>query len=141
MAARAQPSGAAAELCRRFSPDAADALARFVSAPVTVVHLGFSAAEVPRGFGLLDLGGTLHTSGVLFPSSIMPDRAPSGTALVTCITGGARHPEHARLPDADLAAAVLADLRATVGIGNEPVYQRLTRHSAAISLLQSLTCR
>src|SRR5437773_8296257 len=32
----AVPSGAAAELCRRFSPDAADALARFVSAPVTV---------------------------------------------------------------------------------------------------------
>jgi oxygen-dependent protoporphyrinogen oxidase len=81
---------------------------------------------------MLDIGGTLHTAGALFPSSMMPERAPKGMALVTCITGGARNPEHARLPDADLVAAVRADLRATLGIGSEPIYQRLMRHSAAI---------
>jgi oxygen-dependent protoporphyrinogen oxidase len=128
----AAPSQPAAELLRSFAPRAADALQAFVSAPVTVVHLGFPAAEVPRGFGMLDLGATLHFAGALFPSSLMPHRAPEGFALVTCITGGARNPQHASLPDADLVAAVRADLRATLGIASEPVYTRLVRHAAAI---------
>ena len=132
----AVPAAAAATLLRPLAPKAADALGELVSAPITVVHLGFPAAQVPRGFGMLDIGATLHFAGALFPSSLMPERAPGGLALVTCIAGGARHPENASLPDAELVAAVRADLRATLGIAAEPVYQRLVRHAQAIPQYQ-----
>lgn len=126
------PAQPAALLCRPFAPRFSEALAAFESAPVTVLHLGFPQGEVPRGFGLLDADGTLHATGALLPSSMLPGRAPEGQALVTAICGGARHPERARLSDADLAAAVRADLERTLGIRSAPSYQRVVRWPSGI---------
>lgn len=123
----AVPSAAAAALCSAFAPRFAEAASSFRSASVAVVHLGFSAREVPRGFGLLDADASLHCLGALFLSSMLPGRAPAGQALVTAICGGALHPERAALPDAELIAAVQADLRATLGIGSAPSYARIVR--------------
>ena len=128
----AVPAGATASLCRPFAPRFSDALATFHAAPVTVLHLGFPQAEVPRGFGMLDADGSLHTVGMLFPSSMLPHRAPDGQALVTALCGGARHPKRAALAEADLLAAVRADLRATLGIRCAPSYMRFVRWPEAI---------
>ena len=128
----AVPAQAAGELCLPFAPRFSGAMAGFQSAPVTVLHLGFPQAEVPRGFGMLDADGTLHATGALFPSSMLPGRAPEGQALVTAICGGARHPEFARLSEAELAAAVRADLQRTLGIHSAPSYLRSVRWPAAI---------
>ena len=129
----AVPAQAAADLCRPFAPRFSEALqAGFTSAPVTVLHLGLPQAEVPRGFGMLDADGTLHATGALFPSSMLPGRAPEGQALVTAICGGARNPQHARLPEAELVAAVRADLERTLGIRSAPSYVRAVRWPAAI---------
>ena len=128
----AVPALAAAGLCRPFAPRFAEALAGFQSAPVAVLHLGFPQQEVPRGFGMLDADGTLHATGALFPSSMLPGRAPDGQALVTAICGGARHPEYAGFADADLVAAVHGDLQRTLGIRSAPSYVRIIRWPAAI---------
>jgi oxygen-dependent protoporphyrinogen oxidase len=126
------PAGAAAELCRGFAPRLSDALAGFRAAPLAVLHLGFPQREVPRGFGVLDADGALSATGTLFPSSMLPGRAPEGSALVSAICGGALHPERAQLADADLISAVRADLCETLGIRSAPSYQRVVRYTAAI---------
>jgi protoporphyrinogen/coproporphyrinogen III oxidase len=128
----AVPAAAAAELTRAFAPGFAEAALQFRSAPVTVVHLGLRQDGLPRGFGMIDADGTLHAVGTLLPSSMLPGRAPDGRALVTAICGGARHPERAALPDRELVAALLSDLRATWGVRQEPEYVRVVRWSAAI---------
>src|SRR5438105_4370566 len=87
------------------APPLAQALSSFESQPVTVVHLGFPHQQTPRGFGMIDADGTLHAVGTLFPSSMLPGRAPAGKSLVTAICRG----------EGD-AGRVLADLRATFGV-------------------------
>jgi len=90
------------------------------------------ARELPRGFGLLDASSSLRFVGALLPSSMLPGRAPEGSALLTAICGGARHPEIARLPDAQLIEAVREDVKRTLGASSEPQYQRVVRYSEAI---------
>jgi len=128
----AVPASSAGELTRTFAPRFTEAALQFRSAPVAVVHLGLRQDGVPRGFGMIDADGTLHGIGTLLPSSMLPGRAPEGRALVTAICGGARHPERAALSDRDLAAAVMADLRTTWGVRDEPEYVRVVRWAAAI---------
>lgn len=128
----ALPAAPAAALCRGFAPRVSEALSHFRAAPVTIVHLGFPQGETPRGFGMLDADGTLHCLGALFPSSMLPGRAPDGQALITAICGGARHPERAQLEDAELISRLRADLRGTLGIRSAPSYLRVVRWPAAI---------
>jgi oxygen-dependent protoporphyrinogen oxidase len=126
------PAGPAARLARSFAPAFAEALRQMRSAPVTIVHLGLMADALPRGFGVIDADGTLHGIGTLLPSSMLPDRAPGGRALVTAICGGARHPERAALSDADLVVGVSSDLRALWGVRQDPDYVRIVRWQEAI---------
>jgi oxygen-dependent protoporphyrinogen oxidase len=125
----AVPASAAARLLPRL----AGQLALLKTAPVTLVHLGFPERELPRGFGLLDASDSLRFLGALLPSSMLPGRAPPGSALLTAICGGARHPELASLPDAELTAAVREDTRRALGARSEPHYQRIVRYSEGIS--------
>ena len=128
----AVPAAAAAELTKAFAPKFAEAARALRSAPVTVVHLGLRQDGIPRGFGMIDADGTLHGIGTLLPSSMLPGRAPEGRALVTAICGGARHPERAALPDRELVAGVVADLRVAWGIREDPEYVRVVRWENAI---------
>lgn len=128
----AVPAGPAAELCRPFAPLVAEALSGFRAAPVTVVHLGFPRDETPRGFGMLDADGSLQCLGALFPSSMLPGRAPDGQALVTAICGGAVHPERAALEDGELVSRLRADLLRTLGIRSAPSYVRVVRWDEGI---------
>jgi oxygen-dependent protoporphyrinogen oxidase len=71
---------------------------------------------------MIDADGTLHALGTLFPSSMLPDRAPPGKSLVTAICRGlAGSPER-----------VLSDLKATFGVQGEPEYVRVVRHPEGI---------
>src|SRR5207253_3321121 len=128
----AVPAAAAAELTRGFAPRFADLAGQFQSAPVAVVHVGLRQEALPRGFGMIDSEGTLHSVGTLLPSSMLPGRAPEGRALVTAICGGARHPERAALGDRELVAGVMRDLRSAWGVGDEPDYVRIVRWPEAI---------
>src|SRR5882724_10610473 len=126
------PARAAAEVARGFAPGFADGLRELRSAPVTIVHLGLAPDGLPRGFGMIDADGTLHGIGTLLPGSMLPGRAPAGRTLVTCICGGARHPERAALPDRELVAGSMSDLRAVWGVRQQPDYVRVVRWRDAI---------
>jgi protoporphyrinogen/coproporphyrinogen III oxidase len=125
----AVPTSAAARLVPRL----ADKLNELRTAPVALVHLGFPERELPRGFGLLDASLSLRFVGALLPSSMLPGRAPAGSALLTAICGGAQNPELARLPDAELIEAVREDVRRSLSAASAPHYQRIVRYAEGIA--------
>ena len=121
----AVPAAAAAPLLSAV-PAVAHDLATVTSCRVAVVHFGGPDPDgrAPRGFGVLVAPGepalapdgaarapdeaaqapdeAMRALGVLFPSSVFPDRAPAGHWLSTAFFGGARDPAALDLPDAEL---------------------------------------
>ena len=104
--------------------------------PVTVVARGYDRAAVAHaldGFGFLVPGEERRRLlGCLFPSSVLPGRAPDGKVLLACFIGGARQPAHARLPDDELRRLVDDELGATLGAHGAPEREWIHRWERAI---------
>ena len=131
------PAWFASDLVAAMDADMSRALAGIPSASLAVVHLGFEnrdLAEPLDGFGfLIPRGEGPRILGTLWTSSIFPGRrAPSGTALLTCMIGGAHDPEAVALPDDRLLEIVRGDLRATMGLDAAPRFVRIYRHPRGI---------
>lgn len=134
----AGPSADSAVLLRGFDPVLASAVEQIPSAPLAVVCLGFSAEAVARycaldGFGfLVPRGQQIRILGALWETSIYPNRAPSGKALLRVMIGGACDPEAVSLNDQDLVTAVRRDLARTMGVPCTPEFVRVIRHRRGI---------
>lgn len=113
------------------APDFANRLAAFHRAPVALVYLGFAVAAVPRasdGFGLLVAQGEdVRVLGVMFESTLWPDRAPAGHVLLRCLFGGGRDPAAARLDDAELIAQAVCDVGVVLGARATPTHTSVMR--------------
>ena len=103
---------------------------------VTVVARGYAVADVPHpldGFGYLTPGAEKRdVLGCLFPTSVLPARAPEGHALLCCFIGGARRPDLAGLTDEALSKIVDDELAATLGIKAKPHKEWIQRWERAI---------
>ena len=103
---------------------------------VTVVARGYAVADVPHpldGFGYLTPGSERRdVLGCLFPTSVLPARAPEGQALLCCFIGGARRPDLAALTDEALRKVVDDELSATLGIKAAPRKEWIQRWERAI---------
>jgi oxygen-dependent protoporphyrinogen oxidase len=134
----AGPSADSAALLRGFDPVLAGALDEIPSAPLAVVCLGYREADVSRccaldGFGfLVPRGQGIRILGALWESSIYPNRAPSGKALVRVMIGGACDRSAVGLDDAELLSAVRQDLVQTMGLTCAPEFTRIVRHHRGI---------
>jgi oxygen-dependent protoporphyrinogen oxidase len=97
---------------------------------------GYRRSDVAHpldGFGLLvPAVERRRTLGTLFSSSLFPDRAPEGCVTLTTFVGGARDPELAMAPEAQLAAAVESDHRALLGASASPVFRIICQHARGI---------
>ena len=94
--------------------------------PVSILSLGFKRNDVKHpldGFGFL-VPECEHRQilGVLFPSSIFPERAPAGKVLLAVFVGGTRQPECATADTEALKAIVLPELKEILGICGEPAF-------------------
>lgn len=93
---------------------------------VTSLSLGFNENQFTHplnGFGMLiPRLENRFSLGALFPSSIFPQRAPTGNVLLTLFIGGASAPEKALLPEKQLIAKSLDDLHVLLGLDGEPEY-------------------
>jgi oxygen-dependent protoporphyrinogen oxidase len=102
-----------------------------------VVAFGFDEAALgraPHGFGFLaPRGEGLRILGCLWDSSIFPGRAPAGKVLLRAMIGGATDPAAIALSEAELVAAVRADLERAMGIRVEPERVWVFRHRQGIS--------
>lgn len=119
------------------SPDLANRLAAFHRAPAAQVYLGFPAEAVPRaasGFGLLVAQGEdVRVLGVVFESTVWPDRAPPGHVMLRCIFGGGRDPSATELDDAQLIAQARRDLGVVLGATATPSHTSVVRWARGVS--------
>jgi len=130
------PSYVAAALLRTVDPSLSGELEQIRYASLSVVHLGLSGDELPRslaGFGfLVPEREDRRILGAIFASSIFPWRTERGGTLLTVMVGGARHPERAALPDAELITLVREELAAVIGLRDEPHFAQVVRWQRAI---------
>ncbi|MGE4530819.1 MAG: protoporphyrinogen oxidase [Acidithiobacillus sp.] len=123
----ALPARAAADLLAATDPTLSQLLEEIPYPAVRVLSLGFQRADIRHpldGFGMLIpriLG--LETLGVLFSSTLFPDRAPSDQVLLTVFIGGSQNHIQGR-SDAALLETVLRELQPLLGICGNPTFIR-----------------
>jgi oxygen-dependent protoporphyrinogen oxidase len=102
-------------------------LASIFHPPVAVVALGFRRDQLSHpldGFGFLTPEvERKRILGVIFSSSLFPDRAPAGHVMVTAFVGGTRDPDLVQADPQTLTARVMDDLRSLLGTQGEPTFR------------------
>lgn len=97
------------------------------SPPVSSLFLGFKRSQVQHpldGFGfLVPSREGRSVLGVLFSSSLFPNRAPQDCVALNVFVGGTRQPDLARLDTDQLIDRVMPDLRELLGISGEPIFR------------------
>ncbi len=96
--------------------------------PVSSLFLGFRRDRVRHpldGFGvLIPEIEKRSVLGILFSSSLFPNRAPEGHVALTVMVGGTRQPALASLATPKLIDAVRRDLTELLGVSGDPVFVR-----------------
>ena len=118
----AAPSYVAAGLLRELDPVLARMLGAIDYSPIAVVGFGYRTLQHPLdGFGLLTTtAARAPVLGVLWDSSIFPDRAPAGCKSLRSMIGGQRSPELVDQDDAGLIRTALQGLDQTMGVRDAP---------------------
>ena len=132
----ATPAYEASAALRTLDSSLAEALSAIPYSPISVVALGYEQAGLGNpldGFGfLIPRGEKRKILGALWDSSVFPNRAPKGKALIRAMVGGIRNPELAALPAGELIALTRAELKATMGIDASPMLARTFFHEKGI---------
>jgi oxygen-dependent protoporphyrinogen oxidase len=134
----AGPASEAAALVGGFDRRLADLLDGIPTAPLAVVCLGYDTARLADccsldGFGfLVPRHEPIRILGALWETSIYPNRAPAGKALIRVMIGGAMDPGAVTLDDDRLLAVVRRDLAATMSLSSAPEFVRIIRHTRGI---------
>jgi oxygen-dependent protoporphyrinogen oxidase len=119
------------------APDFTNRLAAFHRAPAAQVYLGFAADAVPRaadGFGvLIAQGEDVRVLGIVFESTVWPDRAPPGHVLLRAIFGGGRDPSVMALDDAALIAQAVRDVGIVLGATAAPTHASVVRWARGVA--------
>lgn len=120
-----------AQLVADIDADAAAAAGQIQAPPLAVVFLGYPRENVTHpldGLGFLTAEAEgRNVLGAQFCSTMFPGRAPDGQVAVSAYIGGARAPDLARLPGADLIELVRAEMRDLIGAEGEPTVAQV-RH-------------
>jgi oxygen-dependent protoporphyrinogen oxidase len=130
------PASTSASLMDNLDDELKSELESIVYPPLAAVVLGYPADAVTHpldGFGML-IPGQEHrqTLGVLFSSTLFPERAPDERVLFTCFIGGRKNPSAANHSDQELVNTVSADLRELLGVTGDTVFTKVTRWPRAI---------
>lgn len=128
----------APEAAELLSPaeKAADRLKEIPYAPIAIAYVGVRKDQVAHaldGFGVLfPTASRRKLLGVIFSSSLFPDRAPEGHVLLTVFVGGMTGQKLAYAFDDDLERIVMGELREILGLTGTPDYFRIQRWANAI---------
>ncbi len=136
VAVLATPAYSAAEMIGELDPLLRGALSAIPYSPISVVALGYEKATLGNpldGFGfLIPRGEKRKILGALWDSSVFPNRAPDGKALIRTMVGGVRAPALAALPHAEILELVRSELTVTMGLTAEPILSRTFFHEKGI---------
>jgi protoporphyrinogen/coproporphyrinogen III oxidase len=132
----ATPSRAAASIVAPLSDELSHLLEEIYYPPLSVICLSYDKSAVKTnldGFGfLVPPSERMNILGCVWNSSLFKGRAPEGKALLTLFIGGARNPDAARLPDAELVSLAHSELQKILGISSDPRLIAITRWERAI---------
>jgi oxygen-dependent protoporphyrinogen oxidase len=156
----ATPAYCAKTLLATIDTELASELGQIDYSGTAIVSVGYDLRQV--GHPLDGMGAvvpSIENSPILacsFSSQKYPHRAPAGKTLLRVFVGGARRPDLAEMPDAELLPLVLEHLRPLLRIKGEPVFcdiahwprtmpqyhvghqQRVARIEARLALLPGL---
>ena len=118
----ATPAHVSADLLQPLDEGLARRLNDIEYSPISVVGFGYKQLTYPlNGFGLLTTASAgKQVLGVLWDSSIFPDRVPSGGKSVRVMIGGQRNPELAMAEDDRLVDMALRGIHETMGLDETP---------------------
>ena len=132
----AVPAYAAASALASLDPRMTDALSAIPYSPISVVALGYDKAVLENpldGFGfLIPRGEKRKILGALWDSSVFPNRAPEGKALIRAMVGGVRNPELAALPEDEIVSLTRSEIAVTMGVRSQPLLSRAFFHEKGI---------
>jgi len=132
----AAPAYAAAAMLDELDSGAAELLRGIPYATMNVVCFGYQLDKIKydlNGFGYLNAKAEgCNTLGTLWDSSIFPNRAPEGHALLRSMMGGGTNPGAIELSEDEVKAKTMDDLKQIMGIDVEPDFVRIFRHRKAI---------
>ena len=130
------PAYAASHMLRPLDGPLADTLSGVAYASVVVYGAGYYAKQAvmpPDGFGVLIPRSEKHrTLGVVWNSSLFPDRAPEGQFAITSFLGGATDTAILEETDGEIAAVAEKDSATILGLSGSPVAAALWRHPKAL---------
>lgn len=119
-----------------LSHDELDPIVNMRYAKVAQLALGYKEWN---GFPLNGFGGLIPSKenrkvlGILFPSSIFPNRAPENGALLSVFLGGIQHEDVYNLPDEQLIDTALNEVSETLKTNLKPDIIHLFRYPHAIA--------
>lgn len=105
--------------------------------PVSILNLGFKRQDVDHpldGFGFLvpEAENEFDVLGTIFSSSLFPNRAPDGHALLTTFVGGMRNAPLGTKSGSELLPLVKDDLDVLLGLRGNPTFVHHTTFSHAL---------
>lgn len=107
------------------------------AAGVVVLALAWQSSDLAHaldGYGYIVPGSErLLTLGVVWESSLFPDRAPAGWVLVRAMLGGVRSPGAVSLSDSELRDQAVAEATDLLGIRRPPRRLWVLRRPGAIA--------
>lgn len=113
-----------------------DSLSELEHSPITVVSLGYRRQDIAHpldGFGLLmPACENRQILGVIFVSSLFPDRAPAGHVALTVMIGGNRQRDLCALPAGQIQALVESELHQALGASGPTVFFKQRTWPSAI---------
>jgi protoporphyrinogen/coproporphyrinogen III oxidase len=132
----ATPAWAASSLLHDVDPEFTSALQRIEYAPVAIAALGYARSVIGHsldGFGfLVPRSSGLRILGTVWNSSLFPERAPEGHALLTTFVGGATDPQAVSLSDEDVQGIVHRELAPILAISSQPGFASVRKWPRAI---------
>ncbi|HPO14885.1 MAG TPA: protoporphyrinogen oxidase [Candidatus Hydrogenedentes bacterium] len=132
----ASPPQSAAALVNSLDSDLAKILREIMSSTIAVLALGFQESGIAHpldGFGyLIPRNQNVRSLGVLWSSSIFPNRAPGGHKLLQIMIGGAHDPGAVDEDDQKLVETAIKDADPVLGFKANPIMTRVIRHRCGI---------
>ncbi|UCD35145.1 MAG: protoporphyrinogen oxidase [Nitrospiraceae bacterium] len=132
----ATPVYSSAQMLKDFDKELSQSLADIPYPHVAVVCFGYKKEQVSHplnGFGfLIPHRERRRILGTLWDSSIFPNRAEEGHALLRTMTGGAKMPEMSDYGDEKIVSTVLDELRSIMGLKTDPEMVKVYRWHRAI---------
>lgn len=106
---------------------------------VSAAYLKWKGVPLDAFGGLIPSREQRDALGILFTSSIFPDRAPEGGAVLSVFMGGMRRPEMMDLDDRSLETIALKEIRETLGSSERPEILHIFRYPQAIPQYEAST--